>query len=359
LVQLGAIALVCLSAPRPGRANPRRDCLEATRDGRYGEAVALCRQAVAGSRDPFTLACLANALANRATHGGFTLVDLREARALVEQALKAAPKDPNRKTWEESAWASAVEIYAALGDEERMQYAVGHLTWQSAAQESQDRAYYQQLLERGKKPAPAPEAVDDGSAKVWAHVEPFPGVELDLPADWKELDATDTTSLVASAMPLHAPASAVPVARIYQYRSVADARISVQNRSGPHGSFPSQSRLGSMSAFDLEKRNEVVRRIATDSLRRIGCSLLQFSGSRVQHAGVWVLVDTTKGRCAGGKILVTESLDAPFDTWQAGVTVTHPDELADEFQSTVSTVLASFKARPPKAKPIPTTAPKN
>ena len=103
-------------------------------------------------RVPFHVAGLANAINQRLVRRRFDRRQLAEARRLIDEAIRDLAPD-ERESVAQSIWAVAVEIYAASGDEARMNEAISHLRWESPALEAQDRRYYRQLLARGREHA--------------------------------------------------------------------------------------------------------------------------------------------------------------------------------------------------------------
>ena len=126
----------------------RTECLQQTAGRQYVDAVATCRRLVLRSRNPFNVACLANALSQSVVDGGADATILVEAEQLIQESLRSAPAHPQRELWEQPARSTAAEIYAGMGDVARMNEAIEYLTWDTQEQERQDRSYYAELLRR-------------------------------------------------------------------------------------------------------------------------------------------------------------------------------------------------------------------
>lgn len=193
--------------------------------------------------------------------------------------------------------------------------------------------------------APVTAAADDDGA--FQRVAPFDHVAVEVPVSWQELDAATVQQQLSATTPEGAPASAIPSARMYQHPLHPDAILTLQRRSGPAGSFPGQAQLRAMTTDEQAKRRAAMHQGMTGMFARMGCSLTQYSTERQQRGELWVFSDAVEVRC-GDQELVTRSIDAPFGTWQVGMTAKYPKAVAAELEPVLTRALASFAVEVPR-----------
>jgi len=190
----------------------------------------------------------------------------------------------------------------------------------------------------------------------WARYKPVRGVEIALPPGWQRLDESSVVAEVNDA--LDATSATIPDSaranqvRIYTAPDDPRIRITIQVRSGPPGSFPTQEFIRTASPTTLERRNEGMKRFVTQMFENMNASLLDFSQTRTEHAsGAAMFLGRVRVRDATGTISIVESLDFPFGIWQAGITASYPEDRAEELKATIDSALRSAIVTPPRTEP--------